>query len=289
MRYRYNPYTSSELERLFPFRQNNRRPDGFWNAEDATRDNIKGTSVDPSTPVWPRWRETPPLHGEGEFISHEPFFDIDEITQRADFYPTGRPLVDRNVDGHPASRQRVNDTDAGNLRRRRLLVAQPDKSSPLNPASDLQGSSRLVEGSRESHNLNPVGIYAGETAGVGPSSPGTVDMYLGFVPLAGGAYHAYNIISGPNGDTYAVRGGPMNGYGDPGKSSGGLAAGYDVLSNSVGPETFGNLTAEDDGEGLKYDRNNTVGRYYIGSVNMPYETAVDRLKAFRDSVNNAMV
>ena len=81
----------------------------------------------------------------------------------------------------------------------------------------------------------------------------------------------------------------MNSYGDPGKSSGGLAAGYDVLSNSVGPETFGNLTAEDDGEGLKYDRNNTVGRYYVGSVNMPYESAVDRLKAFRDSVNNAMV
>ena len=73
MRYKYNPYTSSELQRLFPFRQDNRRPDGFWDTEDATRDNIKGTSVDPGEPVWPRWRTTPPLHGEGDFISEHPF------------------------------------------------------------------------------------------------------------------------------------------------------------------------------------------------------------------------
>ena len=126
MRYKYTPYMSSEPERLFPFRTDNRRPDGFWDVEDATQDNIRGTSVDPSTPVWPRWRETPPLHGEGAFISHAPFFDIDEITQRADFYRPGRPLVDRNVDGHPASRQRVNDSDAGNLWRRRLLLARSD-------------------------------------------------------------------------------------------------------------------------------------------------------------------
>jgi hypothetical protein len=94
----------------FPFRQDNRNPDGTWTAPDATRDNIRGTSVDPEGPVWPRWKQTPPPHGEGEFVSEEAFFDIDEITQKAEFYPPGRPLVDKNVDGNPASRQRVNDT-----------------------------------------------------------------------------------------------------------------------------------------------------------------------------------
>src|SRR5688572_13099446 len=53
----------------FPFRRDNRRPDGFWDVPDATDDNIKGTSVDPYDPVWPRWKQAPPDHGEGEFIS----------------------------------------------------------------------------------------------------------------------------------------------------------------------------------------------------------------------------
>ncbi len=112
----------------FPFRRDNRRPDGFWDVPDATDDNIKGTSVDPYDPVWPRWKQAPPDHGEGEFISEEPFFDIDEIMQRAEFYPPGQPLVDSNVDGNPASRQRVGDMPSGNLSRRRLLVARGDNS-----------------------------------------------------------------------------------------------------------------------------------------------------------------
>jgi hypothetical protein len=106
---------SNSSRRRFPFRQDNRRPDGTWDAADATPDDIKGTSVDPYDPVWPRWRKRPPDHGHGEFISDEPFFDIDEITQKATLYPLGMPLVDRNVDGNPASRQRVNDSLTGNL------------------------------------------------------------------------------------------------------------------------------------------------------------------------------
>ena len=57
----------------FPFRRDNRRPDGFWDLPDATDDNIKGTSIDPYDPVWPRWKQAPPEHGEGEFISDDPF------------------------------------------------------------------------------------------------------------------------------------------------------------------------------------------------------------------------
>lgn len=110
----------------FPFRRDNRKPDGTWDAPDATDDNIKGTSVDPYEPVWPRWRQAPPDHGEGEFISEEPFFDIDEIKQTARLYPPGTPLTDKNVGGHPASRQRVRDDLAGNQWRRRLLVAHGD-------------------------------------------------------------------------------------------------------------------------------------------------------------------
>jgi len=113
----------------FPFRRDNRGADGTWDAEDATDDNIKGTSVDPHDPVWPRWIQTPPPDGVGEFVSGDPFFDIDEITQRATFYPAGTPLVDRNVDGNPASRQRVRDIPAGNPWRRRLLVGHGDEVS----------------------------------------------------------------------------------------------------------------------------------------------------------------
>ena len=50
----------------FPFRRDNRRPDGSWDVPDATDDNIKGTSVDPYDPVWPRWKQAPPDHGEGD-------------------------------------------------------------------------------------------------------------------------------------------------------------------------------------------------------------------------------
>ena len=112
----------------FPFRRDNRRSDGFWDVPDATDDNIKGTSVDPYDPVWPRWKQAPPQHGEGEFIADEPFFDIDEVMQRAEFYPPGRALVDKNAGGNPASRQRVGDMPSGNLSRRRLLVARSDSS-----------------------------------------------------------------------------------------------------------------------------------------------------------------
>jgi hypothetical protein len=74
--------------------------------------------------VWPRWTKAPPHDGDGEFTSDEPFFDIDEITQTAKFYPPGTPLVDKNLDGNPATRQRVRDIPSGNLWRRRLLVGQ---------------------------------------------------------------------------------------------------------------------------------------------------------------------
>lgn len=106
----------------FPFRVENRKPDGTWDAPDATDENIKGTSVDPYEPRWPRWKRKPPLHGEGEFISDEPYFDIDEIRQTVELYPPGRPLLDKNVGDNPASRQRVGDMPGGNFFRRRLLV-----------------------------------------------------------------------------------------------------------------------------------------------------------------------
>jgi hypothetical protein len=98
MRYVLDGYIPSEFHTRFPFRQDNRKLDGTSEASDATEDNIKGTSVDRYDPMWPRWRKTPPLHGEGEFVSHEPFFDIDEIMERVDFYPVGRPLLDHDVD-----------------------------------------------------------------------------------------------------------------------------------------------------------------------------------------------
>jgi hypothetical protein len=126
----------------FPFRRENRRADGFWDVPDATVDNIKGTSVDPYDPVWPHWKQTPPDHGEGEFVSDQPFFDIDEIMQRADYYPPGRALVDRNAGGNPASRQRVGDMPGGNLSRRRLLVGRGNEISysTAHELEDQQGS-----------------------------------------------------------------------------------------------------------------------------------------------------
>jgi hypothetical protein len=125
----------------FPFRRDNRRRDGSWDAPDATEDSIKGTSIDPYDPVWPRWRNVPPLDGEGDFVSDDPFFDIDEISQTAKFYPPGTPLTDRNIDGNPASRQRAGDIPSGNLWRRRLLVGRGDDSegwpqTRLAPESD---------------------------------------------------------------------------------------------------------------------------------------------------------
>ncbi len=141
----------------FPFRHDNRKPDGTWDAPDATDDNIKGTSVDPYEPMWPRWKQTPPLHGEGEFISDQPFFDIDEISQKVEFYPSGRPLTDKNVHDNPASRQRVGDMPSGNFWRRRLLVdrgdvaaaAAPGRSGPSGQSPSMQtqsGSSQLAIG-----------------------------------------------------------------------------------------------------------------------------------------------
>ena len=126
----------------FPFRRDNRRPDGTWIADDATEDNIEGTSIDRYEPVWPRWKKTPPPDFEGEFISDQGFFDIDEITQTAKFYPPGTPLVDKNLDGNPASRQRVRDGLTGNLWRRRLLVApsQQLQPGPDAPAWSLRSS-----------------------------------------------------------------------------------------------------------------------------------------------------
>jgi hypothetical protein len=124
----------------FPFRRDNRRSDGTWAADDATEDNIKGTSVDRYEPVWPSWKKTPPPDFEGEFVSDEPFFDIDEITQTARFYPPGTPLVDKNLDGNPASRQRVRDFLTGNHWRRRLLLARADDASTfVRPAADQKG------------------------------------------------------------------------------------------------------------------------------------------------------
>jgi hypothetical protein len=136
MRLRFPPTIPNQLQNSFPFRRDNRRPDGTWEAPDATDDNIKGTSIHPYDPVWPRWIKRPPLGGEGEFVSNQPFFDIDEVTQKATLYPAGTPLVDRNVDGNPASRQRVRDVPSGNLWRRRLLVGTMNDDSDNAPAHD---------------------------------------------------------------------------------------------------------------------------------------------------------
>jgi hypothetical protein len=140
--------------RLFPFQQSNQNKDGTWNAPIADRDNILGTSVDPREPTWPRWRRTPPPHHEGDFISDDPFFDIDEISGRVEFYPPGRALRDGNVDGNPARRQRVDDLPAGNSWRRRLLIASGDT---------LRG------------NAPPPGDTKGPPA-TGPSTTSEIDM-----------------------------------------------------------------------------------------------------------------
>lgn len=137
MRYRVDPSIAMEIAKRFPFRRDNRKPDGTWDAPDATDDNIKGTSVDPYDAVWPLWKRTPPPDGEGEFVSDEPFFDIDEITQRVELYPPGRPLIDRNVDGNPASRQRVRDILAGNHWRRRVLVGPVGADATLGDRSGM--------------------------------------------------------------------------------------------------------------------------------------------------------
>jgi hypothetical protein len=102
-------------------------------APDATDENIKGTSVDPHQPMWPRWKQTPPAHGEGDFVSDQPFFDIDEISQKAEFYPPGQPLMDKNVDGNPVSRQRVGDMPGGNFWRRRLMLDRGDVAAAATP------------------------------------------------------------------------------------------------------------------------------------------------------------
>ena len=111
-------------QNAFPFQQSNRNKDGSWEAPLADRDNIKGTSVDPYEPMWPRWKQTPPPHADGDFTSDEPFYDIDEISGKAEFYPPGKPLRDWNLNGNPARRQRTGDLPAGNSWRRRLLVGR---------------------------------------------------------------------------------------------------------------------------------------------------------------------
>jgi len=160
----------------FPFRRNNRKPNGTWDAPDATDENIKGTSVDPHEPLWPRWKQTPPPHGEGEFVSEEPFFDIDEISQRAEFYPPGRPLVDKNVDGNPASRQRVGDMPSGNFWRRRLLVQRE------NP-TQMDGKVRVAD--TPNVGLIPIGLVPAPAQQMRPSSsspPSVSSTFAGFIP-----------------------------------------------------------------------------------------------------------
>jgi hypothetical protein len=120
MKNRYGPF-------LFPFQSSNRNEDGTWHAPLADRDNILGTSVDPREPKWPRWKITPAPHHEGDFVSDDPFFDIDEISGKVEFYPPGRTLRDGNLDGNPARRQRVDDLPAGNSWRRRLLVGHGEE------------------------------------------------------------------------------------------------------------------------------------------------------------------
>jgi hypothetical protein len=140
----------------FPFQHSNRNKDGTWEAPLADRDNILGTSVDPHEPQWPRWKKTPPPHREGDFVSDDPFYDIDEISGKAEFYPPGRPLRDGNVDGNPARRQRVDDLPAGNSWRRRLLVARGD---------DIRGNVQLAA------DADPKGPPAAP-----PSAAGEIDM-----------------------------------------------------------------------------------------------------------------
>ena len=89
--------------------------------------------------------KTPPPHHEGDFISDDPFFDIDEISGKVEFYPPGRPLRDGNVDGHPARRQGVDDLPAGNSWRRRLLVARSGEQ-PVRAGQQDDGFVRIAQG-----------------------------------------------------------------------------------------------------------------------------------------------
>ena len=137
----------------FPFQPSNRNKDGTWDAPLADRDNILGTSVDPHEPQWPRWKRTPPPHHEGDFVSDDPFYDVDEISGKVEFYPPGRALRDGNVDGNPARRQRVDDLPAGNSWRRRLLVGHADEL----PASGGQQDHGFVRVAGDSGTPTPGG------------------------------------------------------------------------------------------------------------------------------------
>lgn len=128
-----NRFRLTQRASAFPFQRNNRNKDGAWDAPLADRNNILGTSVDPYEPVWPRWKQKPPPRHEGDFVSDEPFYDIDEISGKVELYPPGRPLRDGNVDGNPARRQRVDDLPAGNSWRRRLLVGNGEEVSISTP------------------------------------------------------------------------------------------------------------------------------------------------------------
>jgi hypothetical protein len=140
----------------FPFQPSNRSKDGTWEAPLADRDNVLGTSVDPREPMWPRWRQPPPPHHEGDFVSNDPFYDIDEISGQVEFYPPGRPLRDGNVDGHPARRQRVDDLPAGTSWRRRLLVAGGDDLRGLvQLAADAKGPTRPQPGTTGEIDMEP--------------------------------------------------------------------------------------------------------------------------------------
>ena len=146
----------NRFDGLFPFRRDNRRHDGGWDAPLADQDNIRGTSVDPDEPLWPRWKKTPPLHHEGDFVSDEPFFDIDEITGKAEFYPPGRPLRDGNVGGNPARRQRVDDLPAGNSWRRRLLVQRgSDPSGFVQVGAQAKGPPAAQPGGAAEIDMEP--------------------------------------------------------------------------------------------------------------------------------------
>ena len=84
----------------FPFRHDNRRRDGLWDAPDATEDSIKGTSVDPYDPVWPRWRQAPPHTARESSSAMSRSSTSTRSRRRAKFYPPGRA-----AGGHEPRRQ----------------------------------------------------------------------------------------------------------------------------------------------------------------------------------------
>nr|WP_290444442.1 RHS repeat-associated core domain-containing protein [Pseudoalteromonas sp. XMcav2-N] len=121
-----------------------------------------------------------------------------------------------------------------------------------------------------------------------PSIAGKTKVSLGFSDVAGGAaQHAYVLVEGPDGQVYAIRGGPSAGGG----SSGGLpVVSADASSTGSSSEgKFGNLTVHEGARALAIEgRSVSVGTQLVGYFD-DYDNVVNTLSAYGVSVNESNI